>query len=199
MSGRLRSLLFALLLFPPAGECAAASALQWDSWSWTQHLLKPGQDRQLVVGARVAGDLRGPAGIHLVGRIDASALGDGAQVSIEDPKSFSTLELYGGLWRDVAGPFAVAAVYGAALPIEGGSVAAVERYPKTLGVGVLAGNGTGETWALVMLGRHDAAGAGLRVLATGQVLLLGRTSAVADAALGGRGSFVRAGVAVRLR
>jgi hypothetical protein len=143
----------------------------------------------------------GPADVHVFGRVDASAIGDGGAVDVEisDPSTFSTLEAYVGAWRHVWGPVGAAAVVGGAVPLEGGEIVALERYPKTFGVGVIAGHHASGAWAIAMLGRHEAAGDGLKLIFSGEIPIDGRVSSVADGAIGGQGSFVRLGAAVRLK
>lgn len=177
------------------------SPLRWRLESWTQVLVKPGADRKPLFGARLAADYAAPYGVHAIARIDASALGDGGAVNVrlDDPTTFSTVEAYAGAYRNVHGPLAVTAVYGIALPIENGAVKPLDRYPETLGAGVLVGDGTGDRWLLVMVGRHDAAGRGAKLLVTSQLALVGITSFVGDAAIGGAGSFARFGVAVKVK
>lgn len=179
-----------------------APAFRYRLETWTMTLAKAGEDRRLIFGARAAADYALPGAVHLVGRIDASALptdGGTPNVSLTDLSSAQTLELYGGLWRDVYGPFALTVIGGTSTPLEGGQVPALERYPRTYGAGVLAGDGTGDRWLLLAAGKHEAAGDGLKLLASCQWGLAGRTSIVADAVIGGPGSFVRAGMAVRLQ
>lgn len=169
--------------------------------TWTQHLFKAGEDRRLVFGARGQAIIAGPAGVHVMGRMDASAIptdGGTPNVSLTDLSSAQSLELYGGAYRDVWGPFALAAIGGTVVPLEGGNLVAQERYARTFGAGVLMGDGSGNRWLLLAVGKHEAAGDGVKLLATGQWPITGPTSFVSDAAIGGQGSFVRFGFAVCL-
>ncbi len=200
----MRRLLVVLVLFAApslAQEPTPTPRFVWGSYSWSQSLFKAGSDKKLILGSRIDAEVDLFAGVHLFGRLDASAMQDGGAVNVQisDPETFSTLEGYACLWRDVYGPIALAGVYGLAVPIEGGKAAVLERYPQTLGFGVLVGDGSGDLWALVALGRHDAAGSGLKLLITTQIPMVDRTSIVADAAIGGPGTFARVGLAVRLK
>jgi hypothetical protein len=90
-------------------------------------------------------------------------------------------------------------MYGVTVPVEGGKLQVLERYPKTFGAGV--GIHVGHSWLAVALApKHDPAGSGAHVLIGGSIQVPGEehTFLVGDTALG-RGSYWRGGVALRLK
>jgi hypothetical protein len=169
-----------------------------------------GANRRAVIGARATASVALPSAFSLGARADASANQDGGQVAvnIQDPQTYSTLELYGALSRPVffaADPkgvrrgLSIEVIYGISLPIEFGRLVLMERYPKTFGAGVSYRQG--ESTVHLDVGTHDPAGGGVRLLASAQIhlpLIAERTYLIADGAFG-RGSYYRGGVALRLK
>lgn len=175
----------------PTPSPTPSSAVRLSSWTWVQYLSAEGKDRAPSFGARLQASVR-VSRLTLAARLDASAMKEG--VSLESAGTYSSVEGYALGAVDVVGPFALAGVWGTTRPSPGET--GPER--QTYGGGLLVGDGTGEAWALVMVGTHEVAGKGLRPLVAFQAPLRDRTSVVGDAVLG-RGWQVRAGVAVRLR
>lgn len=197
------ALAFVLCLPNPSAaqdaEPTATPSVRWSLYSGTESLVRRGEDRKLIVFARAQVLASLPAGLQAFVRIEGSAIGAGAAApELADPTTFSTLELYGGAYRQIAGPLSLAGLYGYTVPIEDGVAAAV-AYPKTFGAGVMLGDPRAGRWLLLTYGKHDAAGAGGWTLFAGQLPIDGRISAVADGAIGGgAGGFVRFGVVVKV-
>lgn len=200
--GFLCALIVLLLVFGGRAEPAEAeptptptAGMTFQSWAMT--LMKPGTDRTFIAGARAHAYWQVQERVTLDIRIDASAISDGGAVpEFKDPASFSTLELYAAARVRVVGPLSLIALGGYVLPTEGGQVEVIEQYPVVVGGGIHVA--TPGRWAMIAFGRDDAAGPGLKVLVSGESRIDGRLSVVADGALGGAGSFLRAGVAVKV-
>jgi hypothetical protein len=178
-------------------------AFAWSSYSFAETAFTQGGNKRAIVGARATAAVALPYGLQLSARADASALQDGGavQVDIEDPQTYSTLELYGALSRPlpVVKGLSAEVIYGIALPIEFGRLVLLERYPKTFAAGVRYT--LGKSTVHLDVGTHDPAGDGVRVLASAQLHLAAideRTYLFADGAFG-RGSYYRGGVALRLK
>ncbi len=194
MAGLVLALLSSWMAQPARAEQPADGVFgsaKLSSWTWVQYVSSEGKDRVPSFGAR----LQGSASVWrltLAGRLDASGRSEG--VNTDNPRTYSSLEGYVLGAVDVVGPVALAGVWGVTRPTMGDT----GPEQQTWGGGLLVGDGTAECWALVMVGRHEGAGEGLRPLIAFQAPLRDRTSLVGDAVLG-RGWQVRAGVAVRLR
>jgi hypothetical protein len=132
-------------------------------------------DFKPIVGARFVVKLDLPAGFVAGARVDASRQQDGgAGVDLTDPSTFQTAEGYGVLYRDVWRGVGLAGVYGAAVPFEGGQIAALERYPQTILAALRYGSPGVTVYA--GLGRHDAAGPGLKTFVSVEVATGGKTA-----------------------
>lgn len=183
------------------GSSAQKPRVSFHSETWSMYLLKAGEDRRPVFGARMQLNAPGPLGSGIFARLDANAMpanGQPVAVSLDQLSSADTFEAYIGGYRDVIGPLALAAFAGTAVPLQGGTIVPGARYPAIGGAGLLVGDGTGDRWALVAIGTHEAAGKGSKFLATWHYRLTGRTSFVGDTALGGEGGFTRLGLSVCL-
>lgn len=177
---------------------AQASLLQIDLYQVTAVLVSRAPIRPFL-GARASAtyDVQGRG--YVFARIDGWALPDAPTTPIlSDPRSFSTLEGYLGLKVRVLRGVSLGAFGGTTVPLSGGEMIARPR-PSTWAGAVFVGDGTGRRWGMVGVGRHEAAGPGTKVLVSGQVPIRGALSAVVDGAVGsGGGSFVRAGLALRV-
>ncbi len=197
--------LLALLLARPS---AAGDMLTWDSYTLTGSTLMPGHDRKALFGARLDGRFALPGLVSVLARADASTISDGGavDVSLEDPQSFQTLELFVGITRPILGPAPLdndspyeatigpALLYGWTVPMEGGRPALIERYPRTFAGGLHMR--IGQAWILGGVGFHEASGRGVRGIFAFQAPMSGAFVG-ADAALG-RHSLVRFYVLVRV-
>lgn len=189
------------------GEGSAAlpaRSFSWASYSYTQTQIQSNvEDQRLIIGARIGARVPLPGGAWLAARADASALGDGQAigerppVDIFRPETYQTLEGHVALWAPVSGPVSAVGLFGAAVALLNGRPDPADRYPLMYGGGARVD--VGSAWAIAAVGVHQASGDGLRLLVAAHVPLGGgATAAIADGALGGEGSFVRAGVAVRI-
>jgi hypothetical protein len=207
-----RALVVSLLLaaLPAAAQDEPIpSAVQYgyQALSWAQTLVKKGDDQKILFGARALGFVE-LSKWRLYGRADASASQDGGaaegSVSFSNLSSFSDLELYGALAFEFRPGLQVIGVYGLAVPIEAGKPKLVTRYPKTLTLGLskAINFGTGQGFAILTYGRHDAAGGEHfdKLVATVQIPIKAGIYVVADGVfnLGTRGaSFSRSGIAYK--
>ncbi len=187
-------LAFAILplsLFAADPTPTPRAPVKLSTWTRAEYLAREGKDRTPVFGARLQISVQ-ISRFTLAARLDASAQKDG--VSLENPDTHDTAEVYALAAVDVVGPVAIAGLWGSSRPTMG------QEGPEqqTVGAGLLIGDGTGELWALLMVGKHEPSGEGLRPLFAVQAPLRDRTSVVANGALG-RGWSVRAGIAVRIR
>lgn len=176
-----------------------APTFTWTPYSFTETAFTVGGNKRQIVGARFLGHLRLPYRLHLTARVDATATQDGGAVEVNaaDPKTFSSLESYFALERELLGPLTALVVYGVTLPVESGHLEVLDRYPKTFGAGV--GLHVSHSWlAFALAPRHDPAGSGLHVLIGGSIQVESHTFIVGDTALG-HGSYWRGGVGIRLK
>lgn len=173
--------------------------------TWAMSLWKPGTDRTFVAGARAEAWWHPRDGFSVDLRVDASALSDGgaSKVSLADPASFTTLELYvapryTAVYLDPGHHPLVDLVvlYGYTIPTEGKEIT-LESYPKVYGGGLVLHVRGG--WAMLAVGAHEAAGPGLKLLVSGDIPVGGGVSMVADGAVGGPGTFLRTGVAYAVK
>jgi hypothetical protein len=188
------AILAGALLWPEAAAAQTPTptpAVKLSSYTWVQYVSSQGKDRAPSFGARLQASAR-VSRLTLAARLDASAMHEG--VSLDNPGTYSSVESYILGAARVAGPVSIAGLWGSTRPTPGES--GQER--MTWGGGVLVGDGSGEAYVLLMAGRHEVAGDGIRPLIAMQVPLRDRTSVVGDAVLG-KGWQVRCGVAVRLR
>lgn len=168
---------------------ASTQETQAGAWAWRVLLTQSG-DTQQVWGGRVAANVHVARGLHVVGRVDASAL-PGEELDLDAGlDGYSSVEAHGGAYYDVRPGLGIAAVYGITARLEGDSSS-----PRTWGAGVRLGRGAG--YVYVMAGRHKAAGDGVRGIVVAQVPLWRALSAVADHVTG-EGGFTRIGVAVAM-
>jgi len=177
------------LAFVLAAAVARAQETQAGAWAWRVLLTEGGQTQQ-VWGGRVAANVALYRGLHVVGRVDASAL-PGEELDLAAGlDGYQSIEAHGGAYYDVRPGLGLAAVYGITARLEGDSAS-----PRTWGAGVRLGRGAGYVYALV--GRHEAAGDGVRGIVVAQVPLWKAMSAVADLVTGD-GGFARVGIAVAM-
>lgn len=179
----------------PTPSATAVPAIRWSTSAGYTMLLRQGEDRKYVVFARaqavfdVACTPCAAPALSLFLRVDKSKLSTErpaltAVVSTE----FDTLEVTGGVYRHVAGPLYVAAMYGQSIPLQAGKV---DRYPETAGGGVFIGEPARGRWVFVGAGKDDAVGPGIKALVGWQIAIDGRLTSVGDLA----GSSVKTGIA----
>lgn len=161
---------------------AAAPSFEWHSWTWAGVLRTDAGDLTPIVGARFAVKVNLPAGLILGARVDASRQQDGGtdKVEVSDPNTFQTGEGYVELRRPVAKGLSVGAIYGVAVPFEGGRAGVLERYPQTKAVGVRFDSPGVVVRAYV--GAYDAAGPGVKGILSAEVSTGGPTSTVVETA-----------------
>lgn len=177
--------------------------LGMESGSETLIGLHKGASRHVLVFARAQADMLFKGCLHGWGHVEGSALGDGGAggVNLQDPNSFTTLEMYVGGYCEVLSGFAIGGLFGGVVDIEKG-LPVVTSSPKTYGVNVILGKPYAGKWLLVGYGVHQAAGPGNRILFAAEYELAKNLSVVADGAIrigppsDTDASFVRAGLAV---
>ena len=192
--GILPALVAAAVLWPDLSVAQTPTptpTVRIGSYTWVQYVSSEGKDRVPSFGARLQVSAR-VSRMLIAARLDASAQKEG--VDIENAGTYSTVEGFVLGAVRVTGPFSAAGVWGTTRPSPGET--GTER--QTWAGGVLVGDGSGEAWIFAAVGKHDAAGEGLRPILALQAPLRDRTSIVGDAVLG-RNWQVRAGIAVRLR
>jgi hypothetical protein len=179
------ALLLLVMLFLPSfallamAADTATPAFDWHAYTWAGAIRTSGGDAKPLVGARFSIKVQLPAGFVGIARVDASRQQDGGgDVKLTDPNTFQSGEGYAGLYHDVAQGLGLAAIYGMAVPFEGGRLQVLERYPQTL-VGAVRFEGGGVR-AYVGAGRHDAAGAGLKAFASVEISTGGPTSTIVE-------------------
>jgi len=167
--------------------------------------------RRAVFGARLEASVEAPAGLRLYGRLDGTAQGDGgaAAAGLANIDSFTNGEIYFCLSRPVAAGVGPALLYGWSVPLER-TEQVLEKTPRTALVGLLATNS--RSWILLGVGMHEAAGDvdvpnidspgpwswnKFRVIASGSILIDGRTS-FAGEVIAGEHSFARGYVVVQV-
>lgn len=205
------ALLSSWMALPVAAQTPAPTParLHYGILSGTETLvgLSKGASRHVIVFARAQADYQAFGPCHAAGRVEGSALGDGGAggVNLEDPNSFTTLEIYGVGYCEALSGFSVGGIFGEVVDIEKGLPVATTA-PKTYGVGVILGKPYAAKWLLVKYGKHQAAGDGNRWLFALEYPLAKNLSAIADGAIrwpvpkpaGGveDRSFIRAGLAI---
>lgn len=168
----------------------------WESYSWTQTLVKKGEDRKILFGARVMGVAEtGISKINIFGRADVSALTD--SVDITNPSSFESAEGYIGLNRWIGRNFYVAGHFGAAFDIYDGKLVVHEKYPKSAAGGICFLLPSGG-YIYSGLGIHQSSGEGLRSINTVMVQLKDKSYFVGDVVFPGN-TFARLGLAIRIK
>jgi opacity protein-like surface antigen len=198
----MKRLMIAILALAAAPAFAAdpppAPSFTWSSWTGAGTIRTEGGDVKPMLSARFAVNVALPLGIHVVGRAEAARQQDGGAVDVDftDPSTFDTLELYGGAYREVVPGIGIAGIYGLAVPFEGGKAKVLERYPQTLFGGARYGT-AGGILIYAGVGRHDAAGPGLKGMVTAQVPTGGRSAVVTEIVY--PHGFVRTLVLLRLK
>lgn len=162
-----------------AADPPPAPTLSWSSWTGAGTIRTEAGDVKPMLSARFAVNVALPLGVHVVGRAEAQRQQDGGAVEITDPATFDALEVYGGIYRDISTGIGIAAVYGIAVPFEGGKANILERYPQTLFGGARYGTAGGIS-VYAGVGRHDAAGPGLKGIVSAQIPTGGRSAVVTE-------------------
>lgn len=183
----------------PKPEASPRPLFEWGSFATTQ-TLKTAAGKRQIFGAKLAGSLALPFGARAIARIDFTGLQDGQAVDPTDPSTFQAVDLYGGVHGpDLLITCSVAAGGGIAFDIEGGALKTVEHNPLTYGAGVRCGFGSFLPHSTVysLLGRHDAAGPGLKSITAAQIFLTDRVSLVLDVVA--PNGYQRLGVAYRIK
>ena len=176
---------------------AAAPAFDWHSWTWGGVIRPDAGDVKPIIGARFAIKVDLPAGFKLGARVDASRQQDGGTdaVQVADPNTFQTAEGYVALRRELVKGIGVEGVFGAAVPFEGGRAQVIKRYPQTLAGGLRFDSPGVTVHALV--GKHDAAGPGIKGILSAEVATGGPTATVVETAQ--PGGFVRVLALLRIK
>lgn len=178
---------------------AQGAMFRWTSDATTEYLAKRGDDREAIVGARIEGAVILDR-VTIAIRAQASAKPDGGAtqgVSFDDPHTFDSVEGYLSLSFRVQQWVSFACVGGVSADVERGRVRVFEQYPLTGGCGARFDYRGAYVYAMV--GVHQASGEGTRFLTTIRVPTGGRTSFIANGALGAKQQFLLAGVALSLK
>lgn len=187
-----------------SGACAAEGApvASVSASAGTEMLFRPDVPRKFEVFARAQADIpvvtcrpcTDPT-FHLFIRADKSVLTEERpDVFHAATVQFDTLEVYGGAYRRLFGHVQVVGLYGYLVPLQPSKV--TEEYPETYGGGFIVGEPTSGRWVLLIAGKHDAAGDGVKFMFAGQMPIDGRITLVSDGVVGGPKGFVRVGIAL---
>jgi hypothetical protein len=180
----------------PSQDPSPEPTFEWGSFATTQ-TLKTAAGKRQIFGARVAASMALGYGARAVVRMDFTGLPDGQAVDPSDPTTFQAVDFYAG----VHGPtlfacLSLAGGGGIAFDIEGGKLKPVEHNPVTLAGGVRCALGHHST-VYVLIGRHDPAGPGVKMITTTHVFVSEHASLIVDVAL--PNGYQRAGVAYRIK
>ncbi len=182
----------------PAPTPSPTPVVSWSTDQITGTLFKPGEDRRLFFGASARAAACAPFGLCAAVKLDGSSIGDGGAIEGGDPEAFTTAEGYVSVWKNVWGPIAPMAVGGITVPLDS-AAETIESYPLTGMLGARIGDRAGDNYLGAGVGIHQAAGPGIKFLFSGAARVKGLTGVFVNGAIGGKGTFVRAGTTVRLK
>jgi hypothetical protein len=171
----------------PAGfqECSLVTA----GYAGSEMLYKAGANKIASAFARTQADLLGPWGSHFVGRADVSVTPDDTATK---QSSFQTVEASLGLYRPVSPYVSLMVVGSVAMPLIAGTEAA-RPHPAMYAGGLMLGSPRAKSFLFVGAGIDQAAGAGLKCIAGGQLRVRGNTYISVRATIGGPQSYVKQG------
>lgn len=186
-----------LLLAAPAhaGEMKDQNlSCAWGADTWSQVLVGQHiQTRAPIFGARLEASCTATVaasdiGISIFGRLDASGQADNPDTKPDftSLKTYQSLEGYGGVGLSIFKPWlGPVFVYGQTFSVFQGGVDLSDK-AQTIAGGLFVGRHGKGPWVYLLVGKHDPAGPGTKLLFVTRIRIVGNVAFVADVAFPGR-------------